>query len=133
MAFLTWTSDLDTGIEKIDFEHRKIVEKINRLHAAQAAGDRAAIGGLMEEMIQYTATHFREEEELMRRSGYEYVDAHKGVHDRFVDKVTALHRSHLNGNDTAEQLADLLGNWLFSHIKLNDRAYVEAMKAAGVN
>lgn len=34
MALLIWQDDLDTGIEVIDHQHRRIVEMINHLHVA---------------------------------------------------------------------------------------------------
>ena len=35
MAYINWTSDLDTGIHDIDVQHRRIVEYINRLNDAR--------------------------------------------------------------------------------------------------
>ena len=32
MAVLQWVEDLNTGIEEIDIQHRRIVDYINRLH-----------------------------------------------------------------------------------------------------
>lgn len=34
MAKITWTPDLDTGIEPIDQQHRQLVELINQLDDA---------------------------------------------------------------------------------------------------
>ena len=41
MRFLEWTSDLDTGIETIDDQHKQIVEYINALHDAQQQHDKS--------------------------------------------------------------------------------------------
>ena len=41
MALLTWTPDLDTGIETIDSQHKQIVDCINQLHEVQQTGNRA--------------------------------------------------------------------------------------------
>jgi len=35
MALLLWQDDLNTGIEVIDDQHRRIVHMINQLHQAQ--------------------------------------------------------------------------------------------------
>ncbi|MGY0504232.1 bacteriohemerythrin [Luteimonas sp. e5] len=131
MALLVWTPDLDTGIEKIDTQHKKIVEYINQLHDVQQTGDRAEVLEVMEGLVNYTATHFAEEEAMLVEAGYELTETHKGVHERFVDKVSKLFADHAAGKDTAEELLNLLEGWLFTHIRINDMAYVETVKAKG--
>ena len=42
--FLHWTSDLDTGIEQVDEQHKILVQYINEMHDAHVAGDREAVG-----------------------------------------------------------------------------------------
>ena len=132
MTLLTWTQDLDTGIDKIDHEHRKIVEFINELHAIQNSSDHSRIGEVLEGLIEYTATHFTEEEEMMEQAGYPLTEIHKGVHRRFVDKVTDLAIQHRNGGNTLDQIMHLLENWLFSHIRMNDHGYVPTVEKARV-
>ena len=38
MAFVYWTSDLDTGFEDIDEQHRQLVDYTNKLYDAKEAG-----------------------------------------------------------------------------------------------
>ena len=54
MARLEWTDDLDTGIDVIDGQHRRIVEFINNLQEARLAGNQAVIGEVIEGMVDYT-------------------------------------------------------------------------------
>ncbi len=39
-TFLHWTSDLDTGIEQVDEQHKILVKYINEMHDAHVANDR---------------------------------------------------------------------------------------------
>lgn len=132
MALLTWTPDLDTGIETIDAQHKQIVDYINQLHDVQQTGSRDETIKVMDGLVNYTATHFADEEAMLEKAGYPLTEAHKGVHVRFVDKVSKLYAEHVAGLDTAEDLLNLLEGWLFTHIRLNDMAYVETLKAAGI-
>ncbi|BAU73637.1 bacteriohemerythrin [Metapseudomonas furukawaii] len=129
MAFLEWESDLDTGIEVIDGQHRRIVEMINGLHVAQEQGDTGAVARVIEEVVDYTVSHFAFEETLLEDAGYLFSRAHKKVHELFIRRVDLLRRRHQAGDDVADELKDLLGRWLFNHIRNDDAAYVGAVKA----
>lgn len=133
MSFLQWTHDLDTNIGWIDDQHKKIVDYINELYVAKQSADRNKIGQIMKNLIDYTATHFTEEEQMMERAGYPLTTVHRSVHERFVEKVSDLNTRHHGGADTADDLLRLLESWLFSHIRTNDHGYVSAVKGAGAD
>ena len=69
---------------------------------------------------------------MLEKAGYALTEAPKGVHVRFLDKVSKLYAEYAAGMDTAENLLNLLEGWLFTHIRLNEMAYVESLKAAGI-
>ena len=127
MAYLTWHNELDTGIEVIDAQHRRIVELINRLHEIQGQ-DRKAVGVVIEELIDYTASHFAFEESLMEEAGYQFGRAHKRIHDLFVKRVYDCRARYAAGEDIAGELQELLSRWLFSHIKEEDAGYVGSVR-----
>ena len=129
MVYLEWESDLDTGIEVIDGQHKRIVEMINGLHAAQLEMDKAAVARVIEEVVDYTLSHFAFEETLLEDAGYQFSRAHKKVHELFVRRVNVFRMRHETGEDVADELKDLLGRWLFNHIRNDDANYVEAVKA----
>ncbi|MDH4568301.1 bacteriohemerythrin [Pseudomonas sp. BN414] len=129
MVYLEWESDLDTGIEVIDGQHKRIVEMINGLHAAQLQMDKAAVARVIEEVVDYTLSHFAFEETLLEDAGYQFSRAHKKVHELFIRRVNVFRTRHQAGDDVADELKDLLGRWLFNHIRNDDANYVEAVKA----
>lgn len=128
MARLAWASDLDTGIEVIDGQHRRIVEYINQLYDAQPKLDRAAIGVVIEATVDYTLSHFGFEEVLMEDAGYEFSRPHKKVHELFVRRVADLQLRFKAGDDVAGELHALLDRWLFNHIRNDDAGYVKTVK-----
>ena len=87
MAVLQWVEDLNTGIEEIDIQHRRIVDYINRLHELRESPDRAALSEVIAETVDYTISHFAYEERMLEDSGYAFTDLHKRVHELFTRRV----------------------------------------------
>ncbi|MFT3755932.1 MAG: bacteriohemerythrin [Pseudoxanthomonas sp.] len=128
MALLIWQDDLDTGIDIIDGQHKRIVEMINQLHSAQLGHHEAAIGDVIDELVDYTLSHFAFEEELMEEAGYPFSAAHKRVHEIFTKRVAEYRLRFRAGEDVADDLKSLLSRWLFNHIRSDDKAYVQDVK-----
>ncbi len=128
MSHLHWEPSLDTDIDSIDTQHRRIVDYINQLHDAIAHHERAAVGQTLDQLIDYTITHFIFEERLMEEAGYVHLAAHKAVHESFKTGVASYKRRFDNGEDIAKQLRSGLCVWLIDHIKREDGAYVDVVK-----
>ncbi len=130
MAYLTWTRDLDTGIEVIDGQHKQIVDYINQLHDARHTQNRSVIGKVIDDTIEYTISHFGFEETLIEDAGYEFTRPHKRVHELFIKRVSEYKQRFDGGEDISEELHGLLSRWLFSHIRNDDAAYVPSVKTS---
>jgi hemerythrin len=129
LEFIKWTSDLDTGISVIDGQHRKIVDYINMLSTAKESGDKSIVAEVLEQLADYTISHFAFEEGLQEQAGYQYLVAHKRVHAIFIKKVTEYQARMANGEDLIDQILATLKRWLVNHIKNDDADYVSAVKA----
>lgn len=125
MAYLEWPNDLNTGIDIIDSQHKRIVQYINELHDAKQQNDHHLVGEVLGELVDYTISHFAFEESLMEKAGYPFLDPHKRVHGLFVERVGAFVERHNQGEDVAEDLLYMLTKWLFNHIKSEDRDYAQ--------
>ena len=120
MALLVWQAELDTGIDVIDHQHQRIVALINQLDVATGRDDQAAV---LEELVDYTLSHFAFEEELLEESGYTFGPAHKRVHDMFVRRVGEYRMRFEAGEDITTELKGMLARWLFNHIRSDDKSY----------
>ena len=120
MALLVWQAELDTGIDVIDQQHQRIVALINQLAEATGRDDQAAV---LEELVDYTLSHFAFEEELLEESGYTFGPAHKRVHDMFVRRVGEYRMRFEAGEDITTELKGMLARWLFNHIRSDDKSY----------
>jgi len=128
MALLIWQDDLNTGIEVIDHQHQRIVEMINHLHASHHGSERAVVGEVIDELVDYTLSHFAFEEALMEDAGYTFCHAHKRVHEIFSKRVGEYRMRFQAGEDVTDELKNMLSRWLFNHIRSDDKAYSEAVK-----
>jgi hemerythrin len=127
---IVWVADLNTGIDVIDEQHKRIVDYINQLEVAIAKGSRDVVGKVLEELIDYTLSHFAFEESLQEEAGYTFAKPHKAIHDTFVKRVAKYQTEHNAGGDVAKQTHDMLSAWLVHHIKREDMAYVSEVKAS---
>jgi hemerythrin len=130
MAYLGWDHELDTNIPVIDNQHRRIVEYINELHDAIVSADREQVGEILEQLVDYTMSHFAFEEELMEQAGYGFIAAHKKVHQMFTKKVADFQMRFELGEDVSRQLLTTLRTWLINHIKRDDADYAEIVRYA---
>ena len=129
MAILVWVPELDTGIEEIDRQHRRIVEYINRLYELRSSPDREALGDVIGEMVDYTLSHFVFEESLIENAGYMFAGPHKKVHELFTRRVAEMQSRFDAGEDIAAELHGMLSRWLFNHIRNEDHAYIDSVQA----
>ena len=126
MAKLVWSKDLNTGIDVIDRQHQRIVEYINELDETRSSGHKMEnIGKVIDEMVDYTLSHFAFEESMQEEAHYPYYKAHRRVHQLFTRKVAELQERYSQGEDVSEELHKMLFNWLYNHIKRDDADYVE--------
>ncbi len=94
----------------------------NRLHeATQASQPLNVLVDLAQRVVDVTTAHFRDEEAMMEKAGYEYFDIHKGVHDRLLLQLGS-HVDRLRwGMEDKWPLLEAMDKWLYMHIKNNDR------------
>lgn len=128
MAYMQWTDDLATGIQVIDEQHKRIVDYINELHRVRETGNSSEVHQVLEGLLDYTITHFHFEEELQQKANYPFLRAHQRVHEIFMKRVAAFRERANSGEDVVPELLSMLKVWLSSHIKGDDRDYVEAVK-----
>lgn len=127
---MKWKSEYNTGIEIIDDQHRRILDYINDLDEVLATPNyqRHQVQDVLNNIIDYTQSHFTFEESLQEEAGYKYRVPHKRVHDLFIRKIETYRERFLAGDGIEEDLHQLLCNWLINHIRHDDGDYVSAVK-----
>ncbi len=128
MQHIKWSSVLDTDINIIDQQHKRIVKYINDLVDAKKVDDNVMVGDVIEELVDYTLSHFAFEESLMEQAGYPFLIPHQKIHALFTERVSTYVERFKAGEDVAEDLVTMLQKWLVNHIKLEDGDYVKSVK-----
>lgn len=126
---IVWTPNYEIGIEVIDNQHRRIVEYINEVYAVrekQEPGDRLA--EVLFDLVDYTMSHFAFEEALMEEASYPDIALHRLTHDAFTRQIQTFKKRFENGEDIAEDLANMLQRWLLEHIVTDDVSYSAVVK-----
>ena len=83
---------------------------------------------VIDELVDYTLSHFAFEEELMEEAGYPFCAAHKRVHEVFTKRVSEYRMRFQAGEDVVDELKSMLSRWLFNHIRNDDKAYSEQVR-----
>ena len=132
---LEWKSEYSVGIASIDVQHRKLIELINSLQTAvdYSTGEVFERKAL-DELVDYTKTHFEYEEGLMEQNGYPDFESHRAAHVRMIAKVDQVLEAYRRDQDGAMQQAiDFLKDWLVNHINGTDKQYSKFLIEKGVN
>jgi hemerythrin-like metal-binding protein len=132
--YLEWKDEYSVGIESIDQQHRRLVNLINQLHTAvsYSTGEEFEREAL-DELVDYTKSHFTYEEGLMEQNGYPDFDAHKAQHKQMIEKVGEVLAEYEKDQDTAMNNAlDYLSDWLINHINGTDKQYSSFLIGKGV-
>ena len=121
-----FTDEFRTGIELIDSEHQElfhIIERANSLVKAFVADSYDEIMGILEELKNYTKSHFADEEEYMESIQYKKMFTQKIEHQAFIDKLDEIDLDDIdeNSDQMIDDILEFLTNWLVEHILHTDK------------
>ena len=125
---MKWSAEYNTGIDVIDDQHRRILDYINEIADLKYASDRVKMKGILDNIIDYTQSHFTFEESLQEEANYKYRIHHKRVHDLFIKKIESYRERFELVHDIDKELHEVLSKWLINHIRHDDADYVGAVK-----
>ncbi len=135
---IKWQDKLNTHVEKIDEQHRHLIEICNEAFALTNLEDGVdhydEILGILNELAEYTESHFRFEEDLMEKTNYPGLDHHKMEHYLFMKKIRKMDLTKIDNNQgqALQDIINMLVDWVSSHILDTDMQYVPCFKANGL-
>lgn len=134
-AFLVWDDAYNTGVHQIDEDHKKLLNMINNLRSSTLCNTGEEFERrTLQELVDYTESHFEREERLMQENGYPDYEGHKAQHDQMAQYAAGfMKRYDEQGNKVLSDVADYLTQWLIQHINGTDMKYVEFFQEKGVN
>ena len=130
---MKWIAEYNTGIDVIDDQHKRILEYINEIENIHIMIDRVKVKWILDNIIDYTQSHFTFEESLQEEADYQYRVPHKRVHDLFIKKIESYRSRFEQGDSIESELHEVLSKWLINHIQHDDADYVGSVKQNMMN
>lgn len=120
-----WNKNFELGIKKIDDQHKKIVEHLNKLATSLTHPEVSDISDAFLELADYADYHFKSEEEIWANhiKDEDLVHIHKVSHNSFLPKVFEIQKKNKDKPipDTIEEILLFLIRWLVFHIIGEDK------------
>lgn len=134
MALLEWKDSFSVTVPKYDNQHKKLITLINELHGAMSTGQgNAVLGKIFTELLNYTKTHFADEEAEFKKHSYPEYATHKLEHDKLTNEVVKLYNDFNSGRGSLSiETMNFLRNWLQNHIVGTDKKYAAYLTLKGV-
>ena len=135
MALMDWNPTLSVKVRKFDDQHKKLVDLLNQLHDGMKAGQgNAVLGNVLQSLITYTSTHFKDEEQVMQANSYPDLARHRAEHEKLVKQVLDLQKKFQAGGAVLTlTVLSFLKDWLFTHIQGEDKKYGVFLNAKGIS
>ncbi len=129
MTFITWDDALLHGIRFQDEDHKEAVVLMN---AMQTCCDED-LPGIFTKHIEHIKAHFAREENMMERTGFFALKAHREEHKRILHELQAM-QTRLAVEDFAvvrKYVQEDLPNWFLTHLDTMDMVIAHVAKRAG--
>jgi len=125
------TENLQTGIEEIDNQHRKLLSWANFITFDDADSTDQKVAEALGNLQDYVVYHFQTEEKAMEKYDYDKVDKHKKQHKRLMNEVADLF-SRARGKETDKgtlaELQYMFTDWVQLHILEWDQPFAVFLK-----
>jgi hemerythrin-like metal-binding protein len=123
MVLIKPEDNLKLDIPEIDSQHETMISLVNQLHETMLQGaDKAALDGLLSQLLEHTQTHFAYEEELMSRYNYPGYEEHKSEHNRLIQDLVEFTGRYKKGELLLSFAVALeLKGWAVVHIEKLDK------------
>jgi hemerythrin len=127
MGIIQWDSKYEVNVRKIDRQHRKIVDILNKLYDLQETDKtQRDIQKIFDNLRVYISTHFKTEEAYLREiecTGYEL---QKEEHNAFIDTICSYQKEYFKEKPMALiNLFNFVWDWFANHILTVDKKCME--------
>ena len=135
MALVAWTDRYATNIPSVDEQHKHLFQIVNEFHEGLVAGRaKEQTAKTLATLVDYTVKHFHEEEEFMKKHGFEGLPGHISEHQLLLEEVSSFKEKWTSNPGAVRpmEVARFLGDWLTHHIQQMDFQYAQFIKGKGL-
>ncbi len=127
---MQWIDDYNTGIIKIDMQHRSLCNLVDELDV-EGFISKEKVLLILSNISGLIVEHFNYEELLMVEVGYPYFQQHAEEHVREIQKLHDIISSYtVRGTYTVDEIFNTLKMWIVVHSIFDDKDfsnyYIEA-------
>jgi hemerythrin-like metal-binding protein len=117
MSLSSLKDKLNTGIDSLDYEHRKLVGAMEKLCDSHDRAE-SSVSDLFGTLYAEASAHFALEESIMRERNYAFYDAHKADHEQLLDRIRFMMEAYEAGQcvDCDTTLRACLEAWFAGHV-----------------
>jgi len=126
MSFVDWSASYTVNSAILDEQHQKLFKIINDLHEAVfSRKGREFVSTTIRELVEYTKTHFAEEERQMEAHAFPGLREHKLAHRKLIGTVMEIEQRYNQGAGaiSGDVIGFLVSDWLLKHILNMDKQY----------
>lgn len=129
-GIISWESKFNTGIERIDFEHRIFLELVNSFKTAlDRTHNREDLVRILTEIETYAVFHFTSEENCMYFTGYPDYKNHQILHFDLLEEFNLAKYEKLDFS----KFYDFIKDWFINHTIYEDMKFKEYIKENNLN
>jgi len=134
MPKVVWFSGFSVKIESFDNEHKGLIDMLNTLYDAITIGkDNNVLPNILQELMVYTETHFKNEERAFERYNYPKYVEHKKEHDDFIKQLEDFYEKFSEGKASLSvDVFNMVHEWVKNHMMQSDKEYSGFLYNAGV-
>lgn len=134
----SWSSELKVGIDKIDEQHKKLVEEMNKLSEILSKKEELEKKKLQETIdfiSSYSENHFTVEEDYMEKYGFHLKEHQKEDHEKFKQFTEDIIEEVEEKGYTekiVEEINEYIIDWFMEHLRHEDLKFRKHLKEKGI-
>ena len=118
------TKDMETGITKVDEQHKELVDRINAVVSMGVISmSKEETQKTLNLLSSYVIKHFGDEEALQQFSKYPKYQEHSRQHKIYIAELEKLKQEYAQNGNSAKftlHLTKSIIEWIVRHIKSSD-------------
>ncbi len=134
MEKIEWNASFNTGVKKLDDQHKRIIDMINKLvEMGDLEVNSETIADILLRMSEYSREHFNTEEEYMLKYNFPDYSSQKAQHLEFKKKTADLcFETWEYKKSVPAEILTYLKEWWVNHILKSDMKYKTFFNEKGI-
>ncbi|TCO10536.1 bacteriohemerythrin [Natronoflexus pectinivorans] len=122
---IKWNDNFSVNNQTIDNEHQSLFKALNDFYEGlRNKASNENMSRLIENLINYTKTHFTNEEDFMRSINYPKIEDHIKEHREFIAKTEDFYTKFKSGKLLVSfEVTNFIKDWITNHIMTEDKQY----------